>query len=72
VALRTPAQLARRRRIEAGIRLVAPVLDVVLGTGDRISRVTGRGQPDPEPPRRPGRVPAASPPALPPGDCTVD
>jgi len=52
MALRTQAQLARRRRIEAGIRRAAPFLDVLLAAADRVSRVAGRGQPDPEPPRR--------------------
>jgi hypothetical protein len=52
MAVRTPSQLARRRRIEAGIRLAAPMLDLVLAVGDRVSRVAGRGEPEPEPPRR--------------------
>jgi hypothetical protein len=52
VAFRTPEQLARRRRVEAVIRLAAPVLDVVLAVGEQVSRVAGRGEPDPEPPRR--------------------
>ena len=54
MAVRSPSQLAWRRRVESGIRVVAPVLDLVLWTGDRVSRVAGRGQPDPEPPRRMG------------------
>jgi hypothetical protein len=68
-APRTPAQLARHRRVLAGIRLAAPLLDVVLGAGDRVSRVLGRGRPQPEPPRRPrAATPGpAAPPALPPG-----
>jgi hypothetical protein len=52
MAYRTLRQLATRRRIEAGIRLAAPVLDLVLAAGDRISRVAGRNQIEPEPPRR--------------------
>ena len=52
MALRTPSQLATRRRIEAGIRLAAPLLDLVLAAGDRVSRVVGRNQIEPEPPRR--------------------
>jgi hypothetical protein len=52
MALRTPSQLAWRRRVETGIRLAAPVLDLVLAVGDRVSRVAGRGEPQPEPPRR--------------------
>lgn len=35
----TPGQLAARDRIEALIGVAAPFLDVVLGVGDRISRL---------------------------------
>ena len=56
MALRTPSQLAWRRRVETGIRLAAPVLDLVLAVGDRVSRVAGRGEPQPEPPRRIARA----------------
>jgi hypothetical protein len=52
MAFRTPSQLAVRRRFEAGIRLVAPLLDLVLAAGERVSRVAGRDQIEPEPPRR--------------------
>ena len=52
MAFRTPSQLAVRRRFEAGIRLAAPLLDLVLAAGDRVSRVAGRNQIEPEPPRR--------------------
>jgi hypothetical protein len=52
VAHRTAGQLALRRRIEAVIGLAAPTLDVVLFLGERVSRVAGRNQIDPEPPRR--------------------
>ena len=58
MAVRSPQQLATRRRIERGIALAAPFLDVVLAVGDRVSRVAGRHQIDPEPPRR--RLSAAS------------
>jgi len=54
VAHRTPAQLALRGRIESLIRLAAPVLDVVLFAGEQVSRVAGRNEIDPEPPRRLG------------------
>jgi hypothetical protein len=54
VAHRTPGQLALRRRIEALIRLAAPALDLVLFTGEQVSRVAGRNEIDPEPPRRIG------------------
>jgi hypothetical protein len=50
---RTPAQHARRRRVEAGIRLAAPALNLVLAIGDRLSRVAGRGDVEPEPARHP-------------------
>lgn len=52
MAVRTPAQLAVRRRLEGVLRLAAPFLDLMLAAGDRISRVAGRGDVDPEPPRR--------------------
>jgi hypothetical protein len=55
-----------RRRIEALIRLAAPALDLVLFAGERVSRVAGRNQLDPEPPRRVGdraaRTPLGGPP----------
>jgi hypothetical protein len=46
-----------RRRIEVLIRVAAPALDIVLFAGDRLSRVAGRNQIDPEPPRRLGDRP---------------
>jgi hypothetical protein len=52
VAALTPAQRANVRRIEALIRVAAPALDLLLYAGDRVSRVAGRNQIDPEPPRR--------------------
>jgi hypothetical protein len=54
VSTRTPGQLALRRRIEALIGVAAPVLDVLLYAGDRVARVAGRNDIDPEPPRRIG------------------
>jgi hypothetical protein len=54
VAHRSPRQLALRGRIEAVIGLAAPWLDLVLYAGDRVSRVAGRNDIDPEPPRRLG------------------
>jgi hypothetical protein len=66
VAHRTPTQLAVQRRIEALIRLAAPVLDVVLFAGERVSRVAGRNEIEPDPPRRlddrPARTPLGGPP----------
>ncbi|MGI8727431.1 MAG: hypothetical protein ACR2K6_07105 [Solirubrobacterales bacterium] len=35
----TPEQEAMRNRFEAAIGLAAPLLDVVLGVGERISRI---------------------------------
>jgi hypothetical protein len=52
VAVLTPAQRANVRRVEALIRVAAPALDLVLFAGDRLSRVAGRNQIDPEPARR--------------------
>jgi hypothetical protein len=43
-----------QRRIEALIGLAAPVLDLILFAGERVSRVAGRNQIDPDPPRRLG------------------
>jgi hypothetical protein len=48
----TPAQRDRRRRIERLIGLAAPVLDLLLFAGDRVSRVAGRNEIPPEPARR--------------------
>jgi hypothetical protein len=52
VAVRTPAQLARRRRLEVAIRVAGPFLDLVLLAGGQLSRVAGRNElpPDPPPP----------------------
>jgi hypothetical protein len=57
VAHLTAGQLALRRRIESAIRLAAPALDILLFAGEQISRVAGRNQIDPEPPRRLGDGP---------------
>lgn len=35
----TPAQIAMQRRFERAIGLAAPLLDTVLGLGERISRI---------------------------------
>jgi hypothetical protein len=60
VAHRTPSQLATRRRVEGLIGLAAPLLDLVLFAGERVSRVAGRNEIAPEPPRL-GRRPDRSP-----------
>ena len=52
MAVRSPSQLANRARIERLLRIAAPVLDLVLAAGDRVSRVAGRNEIDPEPSRR--------------------
>ena len=53
----TPAQIANRDRIEAVIGLAAPFLDVVLGVGDRISRIVEPGDSEYYPIRPGGPVP---------------
>ena len=40
------SQLIWRGRIEAGLRLAAPALDLVLSAGDRLSRVVDREEPE--------------------------
>jgi hypothetical protein len=68
VAIRTPAQLANRRRVERVIALAAPALDLLLFVGDRVSRVAGRNDVDPEPPRlgrREARTPIGGPTGVP-------
>ena len=65
---RTQRQLANRRRVEGAIGLAAPLLDVLLYAGDRLSRVAGRNDIDPEPPRlgrRPSRTPLGGPTGVP-------
>jgi hypothetical protein len=52
MAQRTPTQLARQRRVESVIGLLAPAFDVLLYAGEQLSRVAGRNDIDPEPPRR--------------------
>ena len=61
MAHRTLTQLSLQRRIESLIRVAAPALDLVLFAGDRVSRVAGRNEIDPEPPRRIGDRPARTP-----------
>jgi hypothetical protein len=61
MAVRSPTQLANRARIERLIRIAAPALDLVLAAGERISRVAGRNQIDPEPARRSLRAEVRTP-----------
>lgn len=42
----SPSQLRWRSRIEAGLRLAAPFLDLVLAAGDRLSRAVDREEPE--------------------------
>ena len=41
----TPTQLVWRGRIEAVLRLASPALDLLLATGDRLSRLVDRDEP---------------------------
>jgi hypothetical protein len=52
VAPPTPTELAWRGRIEAGLRVVGPFLDLVLAVGDRVSRAVDRDALDAPPPAR--------------------
>ena len=40
------SQLIWRDRVETGLRLAAPVLDLVLAAGDRLSRAVDREDPE--------------------------
>jgi hypothetical protein len=46
VAQLSSSQLIWRGRVEAGLRLAAPVLDLVLAAGDKISRTVDRDEPE--------------------------
>jgi len=52
VAHLSPTQQRWRGRIETGIRLAAPFLDLVLAAGDRLSRAVEPEDPEPLPTRR--------------------
>jgi hypothetical protein len=39
-------QVVWRGRIETGLRFAAPVLDLVLAAGDRVSRIADREEPE--------------------------
>jgi hypothetical protein len=52
VAYRSPAQRLRVQRLESLLRLTSPGLNLVLYLGDKASRVAGRKELPPEPPRR--------------------
>jgi hypothetical protein len=53
-------QLIWRGRIETGLRFAAPVLDLVLAAGDRLSRTVDRDEPELILPGRLGSDPAAT------------
>jgi len=55
LAYETPQQRLRRARFERLIGLAAPLLDFVLATGDRLSRVVG-SEDDYIPIRAPGEA----------------
>lgn len=57
MARMTPAQLARRDRFETVIGVAAPFLDLVLGVGDRISRIAEPSDSEYYPIRPGGPVP---------------
>jgi hypothetical protein len=42
----TPQQQRRRDQVEAVLRLAAPLLDLVLATGERVSRLVAPGDDD--------------------------
>ena len=48
----SPGQLIWRQRIESGLAVVAPALDLLLAAGDRLSRAVERDDLDWVPPRR--------------------
>jgi hypothetical protein len=60
VAQLSSTQLIWRGRIEAGLRLVAPALDLVLAAGDRLSRAVDREEPELLMPGRLGHDPQRS------------
>jgi hypothetical protein len=60
----TPAQVRTRNRVEAVIRLLSPALDLLLATGERVSRVVGSEDREPVAARvvpAGGRAPRAVP-----------
>jgi hypothetical protein len=60
VAQLSSSQLIWRGRVEAGLRVVAPVLDLVLAAGDKISRTVDREEPELLMPGRLGHDPQRS------------
>ena len=65
----SPSQIVWRQRIEAGLAIVAPALDLLLAAGDRLSRAVERDDLDWGPPRRAlGNGYVEQPPAGEPGE----
>jgi hypothetical protein len=62
MARMTVGQLRTRRRVEGVIRVMAPMLDVVLAVGERVSKVVEPEDSDYYPPRVPRH---SEPPAKP-------
>jgi hypothetical protein len=54
-------QLRRRDQLEGVIRLAEPVLNAILGVGDRLSRVVEPEDNDYYPPRSPNLPPPTAP-----------
>ena len=57
VARLTPEQVRKRERVETVIGIAAPVLDLVLVVGERLSRLVQRDDPEYHP-QRTGREPS--------------
>jgi hypothetical protein len=55
----SPTQLAWRRRVETGLAIFSPALDLMLAAGDRLSRAVERDDLDWVPPRRSLATPRA-------------
>lgn len=52
MATLTPEQRRWRGRVEAGLRIAEPALNLLLAAGERLSRVVERGEDDYYPPQR--------------------
>lgn len=67
----TPTQIARRDQFDALIGLAAPVLDLVLALGDRVSRIVEPGPSDYYPVRPGGKVALPGEPGYDPEDTAL-
>ena len=61
MATLTPDQLRTRERFETVISLAAPVLNIVLAAGERLSRIVEPEDPEYYPPSQPGSDETPSP-----------